>query len=103
MKKIQFIGSKIGDIKKQIQDHMKEKGLNNEYSSFRELMGLYDDDIVKEAHSVVVYIHPGSNEGYFIEIGTLSAWNFAGYFIMRLHTSLDEAIKVQNELIKVLI
>ena len=59
------------------------------------------DNEVIEGDYVVVYIHSGSNEGYYICIATTTRYGvMKEYFIFRFHSELNTVIEVQNRLLK---
>ncbi|WP_425448731.1 hypothetical protein [Dethiothermospora halolimnae] len=102
-RKIKVIGNSIGNIEKAIINHLKSKEMTNKYDAFRKLMGVYREDIVPEdEHNVVVHFHSGSNEGYYVCLGTVKGDRITNYFIFRFHIKLEEVIKFQNELLTIL-
>ncbi|WP_425449487.1 hypothetical protein [Dethiothermospora halolimnae] len=102
-RKIKVIGNSIGNIEKAIINHLKSKEMTNKYDTFRKLMGVYREDIVPEdEHNVVVHLHSGSSEGYYVCLGTLKNNELTNYFFIRFHCELQEVIKFQNELLRIL-
>ncbi|MCT4621878.1 MAG: hypothetical protein N4A62_21125 [Marinisporobacter sp.] len=102
-KKIQVIGNSISNIEKEILNHLKNKGLSYKYDSFRRILGVYSDEVISEdEHNVLIHVHSGSNEGYYICVGTVKGDKITNYFLFRFHSDLEAVIQVQNELLKIL-
>lgn len=102
-KKIKVIGNAIEKIEKAIIKYMKNEGVNYKYDTFRRVMGVNPDDIIPEdEHHVLVHVHSGSNEGYYIMIGTVKMATITNYFLFRFNTSLEEVIEVQTDLLRIL-
>ncbi len=102
-KKIKVIGNAIEKIEESIIKYMKNKGLDYKYNTFRRVMGVNPNDIVPEdEHHILVHTHSGSNEGYYIMIGTVKMTTITNYLLLRFQKSLEEVIQVQNELLKIL-
>lgn len=101
--KIEVRGNTVISIERAIRNHLKEVGFNNRYDTFRHLMVYNDKDVIDlNAQQIVVYVHSGSNEGWYVIIGTLKVMTFNELWMIRVHESLEAAIAIQNEILQIL-
>ena len=99
---IEVRGKKFGEVQKLIKAFLKENKLDDYISYFNKLMAYDSEDIIDEkAHHIITYIHPGSNEGFFIMIASMKVSTVSELFMIRFTcANIDEVLKVQNALIK---
>lgn len=94
---IKVIGETVINVFNKINKNFK--GVDG---SFLTVPRVKEDEVI-EGDYVVVYVHSGSNEGYYICIATASRYGvMKEYFIFRFHIDLDLVIEVQNQLLKIL-
>lgn len=105
MEKIKITGRKIKEVENKIREYLKIKELDRHYDYFRFINACTGEKIISTMdYQIIVNVQQGTNEGFYIFISTLNAsYKLIDWFIFRFHyCNLDDVLKVQNELIKVL-
>ena len=93
-------GKKAKNIEKDVYRLLKEKRLNNNFTT---IVNLKEEYIVPEDSTILISTYAGSNEGWYVSITSLevkSTITYTDILSFRILDSIESAIAIQTELVR---